>query len=511
MNPQDQLKEFLVDFFSPIDNIPEDTVRREQICMEARASLLIEANCTSEYFPAFMKSGVPGSNCWIYKFSQPWSCKCLHHFNNNYKLSWSFKEFEIGTPSINWNWHSANTWRLKIDMKSSANLNIINEFDPPFNYVQLIDWENSDAPRLSNNILKADFEQVNSYFQQVYRSRFQLCSQISPYKTPEQVCRFFGNRGEVFAKLKSDSMRPDCFLKNLDQTVPKRSDQADWSEARIEQEMFLEILPCSPQGASLLPLCHKYNGWFCQVFPFKDEFDEIRMQLIKLYMPKTQTKCLVPVTTWIRENYPYNQYFCVPLPKDKQPLYNLDLLLKPETETVILIDSVELADSNQRNAFDGIVFTSFICSPEHYEQVDWTPLKNKTIYYLITNHSGVSLESAALKARKLKEYLNKEEPEIKLLFVTLPVDYKLEGHLGRSRTFKNVDDILQNYEEWPPVVKTTEIKFWESDEEFLEFCAEAEEIIKSHNIIKPPTLAEITKYSQQEEIFFSEWMPRPSE
>ena len=100
MNPQDQLKEFLVDFFSPIDNIPEDTVRREQICMEARASLLIEANCTSEYFPAFMKSGVPGSNCWIYKFSQPWSCKCLHHFNNNYKLSWSFKEFEIGTPSI---------------------------------------------------------------------------------------------------------------------------------------------------------------------------------------------------------------------------------------------------------------------------------------------------------------------------------------------------------------------------------------------------------------------------
>ena len=83
--------------------------------------------------------------------------------------------------------------------------------------------------------------------------------------------------------------------------------------------------------------------------------------------------------------------------------------------------------------------------------------------------------------------------------------------MGRSRTFKSVDDILQNYEEWPPVVKTTEIKFWESDEEFLEFCAEAEEIIKSHNIIKPPTLAEITRYCQQEEIFFSEWMSRPSE
>ena len=511
MNTQDKLKEFFIDSFIPIDNISEDVARRDSICMEARASLLIEANCTSERFPAFMKSGVPGSNCWIYKFPQPWSCKCLHQFNNNYKLSWSFKEFEIGAPSINWNWHSANTWRLKIDMKSSANLNIINEFDPPFNYVQLIDWENSDAPRLPNNILKADFEQINSYFQQVYRSRFQLCSQISPYKTPEQVCRFFGNREEIFAKLKSDNMRPDCFLKNLDQPISKRNDQADWSDVRVEQEMFLEILPCSPQGPSQLPLHKKYVGWFCQVFPFRNEYGEIQMQLIKLYVPKAQTKCLVPVTTWMRENYPYNQYFCVPLPEDKQPLYNLDLLLKPETETIILTDSVELADSNQRHAFDGIVFTSFICSPEHYEQVDWTPLRNKTIYYLITNHSGISLESAALKARKLKKYLAKEEPEIKLLFVTLPVDYKLEGHLGRSRTFKNVDDILQNYEEWPPVVKTTEIKFWESDEEFLEFCAEAEEIIKSHNIIKPPTLAEITKYSQQEEIFFSEWMPRPSE
>ena len=499
MNTQDELKDFFINSFIPIDNIPEDTAWRDSICMEARASLLIEANCTSEYFPAFMKSGVPGSNCWIYKFPKPWSCKRSYQFNNDYKLNWSFEEFEIGTPSIN----STNIWRLKVESKSNANIN-----ESPFNYVKQIDWKNHDGPLLSNENLKEDFEQVNLSFQEVYRSRFQLCSQISPYKTPEQVCRFFGNRGEVFAKLKSDSMRPDCFLKDLDQTVPRRSDQADWSEARIEQEMFLEILPCSPQGASLLPLCHKYNGWFCQVFPFKDEYGEIRMQLIKLYVPKTQTKCLVPVTTWMRENYPYNQYFCVPLPEDKQPLYNLDLLLKPEVETVVLTDSVELADLNQRDAPGGVVFTSFICSLEHYEQVDWTPLRNKTIYYLITHHSGISLESAALKARKLKEYLVKEEPEIKLFFVTLPVDYKLEGHLGRSRTFKSVDDILQNYEEWPPVVKTTEIKFWESDEEFLEFCAEAEKIIKNRNTINPPTLAEMAKYCQQEETFFVEWRSR---
>ena len=51
MNTQDELKEFFINSFIPIDNIPENTTRRDSICMEARASLLIEANCTSEYFP----------------------------------------------------------------------------------------------------------------------------------------------------------------------------------------------------------------------------------------------------------------------------------------------------------------------------------------------------------------------------------------------------------------------------------------------------------------------------
>ena len=39
--------------FRWIDDIPEDQVRRDKICMEAKAALLIEANCTSERFPAF--------------------------------------------------------------------------------------------------------------------------------------------------------------------------------------------------------------------------------------------------------------------------------------------------------------------------------------------------------------------------------------------------------------------------------------------------------------------------
>lgn len=54
---EQKLLDFLKANFTPIDNIPEDTAWRDAICMEARASLLIEANCTSERFPVFMQHG----------------------------------------------------------------------------------------------------------------------------------------------------------------------------------------------------------------------------------------------------------------------------------------------------------------------------------------------------------------------------------------------------------------------------------------------------------------------
>ena len=102
------------------------------------------------------------------------------------------------------------------------------------------------------------------------------------------------------------------------------------------------------------------------------------MKLIKVYDKESQTKCLLPVTTWIRNSSPREQLFCVPYPADKQPLYNLKSLLRPECRTVILCDSVELADTNEyKNDSQEIKFASFICSPGKYEQVDWSPLQDK--------------------------------------------------------------------------------------------------------------------------------------
>lgn len=44
----EQLLEFFKTQFVAIDNIPEDTARRDQICMEARASLLIDSASQEE-------------------------------------------------------------------------------------------------------------------------------------------------------------------------------------------------------------------------------------------------------------------------------------------------------------------------------------------------------------------------------------------------------------------------------------------------------------------------------
>ena len=50
----DELKE-LFGNFQWIDDIPEDQAKRDEICLKAKAALLIKANCTSERFPAFIR------------------------------------------------------------------------------------------------------------------------------------------------------------------------------------------------------------------------------------------------------------------------------------------------------------------------------------------------------------------------------------------------------------------------------------------------------------------------
>ena len=49
--------------FRWIDDIPEDQNRRDEICVEAKAALLLEGNITSEMMPAFLRLDGGKSGC----------------------------------------------------------------------------------------------------------------------------------------------------------------------------------------------------------------------------------------------------------------------------------------------------------------------------------------------------------------------------------------------------------------------------------------------------------------
>ena len=402
-----ELLDFLRKSFTPIDNIPEDTAWRGAICMEARASLLIEANCTSERFPAFMKCGRHTEEGWVYPFSRPFTVTTTVGTFKPPRLHWHFDEFLLRNSRVlvqgsNFD-EVPDRWTLDIEdeilIPANANFDITK-------FRKYLDAESRELVGLNNNPgmpphrepmapcdLMNGFKVAQGEFSRKYRSRFLLCRTISPYNTPEKVCHFWGNSAEIFDQLKTHGIRLSQFhlsqegsFDNYLNGIRKMLEEENQSsQEQLIQYDIRQMIPCSILSETVPTHYHYYKGWYCSVFPFKDNYGDTKMQLLKLYDWEKDRKVLIPVTVWSYPNSSQDKIFCVPLPVEKQPLYHLDLLFKPETETIILTDSVELADSNQRNAPDGVVFTSFICSQERYEQVDWSPLKDKEIYYLILN------------------------------------------------------------------------------------------------------------------------------
>ncbi|NMD87234.1 AAA family ATPase [Victivallis vadensis] len=473
-----ELLDFIRKSFTPIDNIPEDTAWRDAVCMEARASLLIEANCTSERFPAFMKCGRHTEHGWVYKFAEPFIVATSVGKGKPTLLHWHFEEFLIRSNRVLVTDTGENLDRWTLDVKDEilipTNVNVdITKFR------EYLDDDSQELAGLNNNPsmphrepmascdLMNGFKEAQSEFNRKYRSRFLLCQAVSPYKTPEQVCYFFDSPPDIFEPSKSGKLHLSQFhlskeddlnewLNRLREAVEnhpseKNQDSANpqrWSSGQLIHWDLTQMVPCSIFNETVPACYHYYDGWYCSVYPFKDSRGNVKMQLVNQYDSVQNKKILLPVTTWDYPNSFQDKIFCMPLPQEQQPLYNLDLLLKPETEIVILTDSVELADSNQRNAPVGVVFTSFICSPERYEQVDWTPLEEKEIYYLVSNHSGTAMEFAILKANEVRNFLE-DELEIQLKFIVVSVDYQERRHGG----FATLDELINHHNNKRPKVE----------------------------------------------------------
>ncbi len=474
----DDIIDFFKNKFKPTDNIPEDTARRDAICMEARASLLIEANCTRERFPAFMGGGKYTDKGWIFPLIPVFTTKTrIPEAYQCIELAWHFNEFRLDNSHIliDERGNMLDRWQFMIGDVVFARLPMA---DPKYRasveqqsteYNKHLD-KKSQAKNCNIHDLRRSFELAQQQFNQEFRSKFELCSKTSSYNTPEKVCRFFGAPAEVFATLKSCGMWLGSFHVDAE-SAP--------TDPQMIQEHLQDCIPCSLPERKFPQFNQKYyDGWLCQVFPFRDQYGNIKMCVIKFYDVENQSKDLIPVTSWMRSNFPYSQLFCVPLPEDKQPLYNLDLLLKSENQPIILTDSVELADSNQRDARNDIVFTSFICSPECYEQVDWSPLREREVWYLVTNHSGISLEAAYLKAKELADFLQEEEG-INLKYIQLKVEYPA------SRYFDSVDTLLNFYRTSKPEANQESLLLLENDTDFDVQYHQAVEYINSKPWWKP--------------------------
>ncbi len=449
----DELKELFANF-QWIDDIPEDQAKRDEICLEAKAALLIEANCTSERFPAFIRLAKKIGD--KYKLPERVSIHCQETDHNYTPI-----DFDISCDSFTVG--KLRDYNKYWGMATCTGQNGLEYYDCS---TYGVCW-NDDTCR--KNAISRHSNELQNAFYAKYPSLYSICKELTPYKTDAQMCRFWGGTSDAFGKVKPRNMYPDYIWGN--NPLQKNTEQEHWTDARLEQYAFQFLIPCQTPLQSDFALNNRcYENWYYHIFPFRNQYGETIMKVVKVYDPETQCKILLPMTTWIRNNSAKSQIFCVPYPADKTPLYNLDKLLAPECETVILCDSIELAEANQnKNDSNKVVFTSFICSAGRYDQVDWSPLLDKELFILVSNHSGISFEAAALKTLELTEYLD-ENTDLEYKLLVLEVIY---GKY-RTRGFDNVEDILKMYQENPPQVNSTELLILEYEGEIDEFFQSAE-------------------------------------
>lgn len=216
------------------------------------------------------------------------------------------------------------------------------------------------------------------------------------------------------------------------------------------------------------PESHR-NGWMTVIFDFKDCCGQTIMKFVKLYFilqNHTFAKCYIPLTRWYSKDLNNNFVATVGLP-GKQILMNLPQIIR--AETVVICLSMEDAFSLQRDAPDDgkVAFTAMVCDGEHYEQVDTSPLKDKKVKIMISNHSGRSLAEAYIETVPLHEYLRNNVGLSDIGFIQRQVAYP-----SLDDVF-NIDALMKAHRaQKPHVIEDSVLEF--SEAEFPTMCEKAQ-------------------------------------
>ncbi len=111
---------------------------------------------------------------------------------------------------------------------------------------------------------------------------------------------------------------------------------------------------------------------------------------------------------------------------------------------------------------------------EGLPDVDWSPLADRTVHLLVTNHSGVGLPEKYVELAKVAEFLDELNIGIDLQFIEVAVEYKLDP----DRKFADIAEYLaaasakSNKPEVKSVVELSRDQFGQRVEEaqrFIEF------------------------------------------
>ena len=449
MDTQNELKEFFVNFFVPIDNIPEDTAWRNSISMEARASMLID-NASLEDLSSLFNVCI-NENVLTLKLPAPLSVQVtapttfpapttVGYTYVDVCYSWNFSSYCITRTEtttdyfqISGRWHIKDSLFERSKCESLLTLNLHNA-KPSFY------WNDSGAVNILHNCSGKLQKELKKHFTE--HSTFQLAEPLTSHNTPGKICRFF--RKEALPLSPISLSHHFSQLEEGVSTIPFEPVISGQSEAESVHDSLKSMFSAKRLLDSLLeyrPKAYDRSQQF--LFPFKDKDNYTVMTVLKCYDDTFQQKSFLPVTRWqVKQTL---QQYCMAVPGEKKlSLFNLQELAAYPDAPVILTDSLEIAALNQAKIEpEKLIFTSFICDDGHYDQVDWKPLKGRLPYLLVTNHSGRTFEETCLKAGKLADYL-KESQAIELQFVRVPVWYR------PLPVLHSIQELISAYKAAPP-------------------------------------------------------------
>lgn len=356
-----------------LDNLNEDTGLRDKICLEEKASLLVEASISSSKWRAFMKGKLTTDRELKFEF-QPNTYYC------GQALEWK-------KPDPKSSCQTALKMYLDLPLQISDGhdrCEVLSQEDRPKLLKQEAIWENS----LRRVALEA------------FGSAYNAARIFSRCKTPEQICCYWGQKPYSFAAL--DGVR----------------------------EMFSVSFNDDDDFRNLQPWLKIYS--IVDSTPWYDEFGNIIMRVVKMRTPDGG-KIHVPVSQWFRSGSGVPMLFCVPIcVSGKLPLFQLPKLKNCAGKTVIVTDSIELAAANAED--DSAIWTTWIGDLQYS---NWNVLREAAeVLLLVTNHSGKGLPEAYLEIDRLKRYLKDDIGLENLGALQLAVEYSGEEPYAIQRSFR---------------------------------------------------------------------------